>query len=169
MLELWADKRETARAGIQAWAPDPLTQIDTPLRTKTKNVKVAKCDFSQSQLYQVNPDSTQPNFRYYYCLSTCQTKNLHLPMSPLLPRGPQSYYREPNIEILCVCVPSFIRFLSNWISCLGNPMAMFQKIIMDYCVCQFKIFLFHQIGMALVFIENFFWNFNCIIIGVIEL
>ena len=68
-----------------------------------------------------------------------------------------------------VIVPSFIRFLGNWISCLGNPMAMFQKFIMDYCVGQFKIFLFHQIGMALVFIENFFWNFNCIIIGVIEL
>ena len=66
-------------------------------------------------------------------------------------------------------IPSFIRFLGNWISCLGNPMAMFQKFIMDYCVCQFKIFLFHQIGMALVFIENFFWNFNCIIIGVIEI
>ena len=38
-----------------------------------------------------------------HCAYSCLNQNFHLPMSSLVLRGPQSRYREPKIEILCLC------------------------------------------------------------------
>ena len=100
-------KKNTAVNKIFRMSPPPQATLSPPHdmahKTKTKNPKVAKCDFSQSQLFQTNWHPKSTGFRYYGCIWSCQNQNFHLPMSSLVLRGPQSHYREPKIEILCLC------------------------------------------------------------------